>query len=208
MRTAACAPEDHFSTDHLLFEQEVACCRRQLYPAALKMTGNPADAEDLLQETLTRAYAGLDSFTPGSNAGGWLYRIMSNAFINVIRKRRREPDPVPGYNADIGRQAPCVQSAEDDVLGRFAHSEILDAVQALPECFKATVYLSDILGYSCKDVAEVTGVPVGTVTSRLHRARGRLRDRLAGPAGGETPAESVTFCSDYNRFRSEAHVTP
>lgn len=204
MRTAAYVHEDQLSADNLLFEQEVACCRRQLYPAALKMTGNPVDAEDLLQETLTRAYAGLDNFTPGSNARAWLYRIMSNTFINVRRKRKHEPV----LSRDTSVPAPCVPSAEDEVLGQFEYSEVLDAVQELPECFKATVYLCDILGYSYRDVAEVTGVPIGTVMSRLHRARGRLREQLAARAKVRRPADSVTFGKQADRFRNGVRVTP
>ena len=95
MRTAACAHENDSSPAHRLFEREVECCRRQLFPAALQLTGNASDAEDLVQETLTRAYAGLRGFTPGSNARAWLHRIMANAFVNTCRKRHREPVHVP-----------------------------------------------------------------------------------------------------------------
>jgi RNA polymerase sigma-70 factor, ECF subfamily len=190
MRTGASAPANHDQASDLLFEREVACCRSQLYPAALHLTGNPNDAEDLVQETLTRAYTGLRGFTPGSNARAWLHRIMANAFVNGCRGRRREPlhvlspeieTAIPatpfGSMARVPRaRAP---SAEDEVLRRFAHSEVREALDALPECFKATVYLADVEGYSYDDVAEIIGVPVGTVTSRLHRARNRLRKQLS-----------------------------
>ena len=185
---------DHDQTDHdqasdLLFEREVACFRPQLYPVALNMTGNRSDAEDLLQETLMRAYRGLRGFTPGSNARAWLHRIMANAFVNGCRKRGREPlhvlsaeletaPPATSFGAMAGGlgRAP---SAEDEVLRRFAHSDVGQALDALPECFKATIYLADVEGYSYDDVAEMIGVPVGTVTSRLHRARNRLRKELS-----------------------------
>jgi RNA polymerase sigma-70 factor, ECF subfamily len=201
MRTAAYVPEDHLAADHLLFEREVACCRRQLYPAALKMTGNPIDAEDLLQETLTRAYAGLRNFTPGSNARAWLYRIMANAFVNACRKRHREPVHVLSPELEVahlvtaipgmGGTAPNTPSAEDEVLRQFAHSEFRQALDDLPDCFKATIYLADVEGYSYNDVAEMIGVPIGTVMSRLHRGRNRLRKQLSAQVPPQAVTESV-----------------
>ncbi len=189
MRTAARARPNRLHADDLLFEREVECCRQQLYGSALKMTGNSSDAEDLVQETLTRAYTGLRGFTPGSNARAWLYRIMANAFLNGCRKRRREALPLlspeletaPAVTASrvIGGGLAHTPSAEDEVLGRFAHSEIRQALDALPDCFKATIYLADVEGYSYYDVAEIIGVPIGTVMSRLHRARNRLREQLS-----------------------------
>jgi RNA polymerase sigma-70 factor, ECF subfamily len=191
MRTGACAPANQLDASHVLFEREVACCRRQLYPAALRMTGNPSDAEDLLQETLTRAYTGLHGYTPGTNARAWLHRIMANAFLNACRKRHREPALVACPEFESGHQLATIRtvggalahapSAEDEVLRRFAHSEFREAIEALPDCFKATVYLADVEGYSSDDIAEMIGVPIGTVMSRLHRARIRLREHLAGP---------------------------
>lgn len=190
MRTRASEAATHHQASDLLFEREVACYRPQLYPVALHMTGNPNDAEDLVQETLTRAYTGLRGFTPGSNARAWLHRIMANAFVNGCRKRRREPlhvlspeletaHPVTAFGAMAAGLRARAPSAEDEVLRQFAHSEVRDALDALPECFKATIYLADVEGYSCYDVAEIIGVPVGTVTSRLHRARNRLRKQLS-----------------------------
>jgi RNA polymerase sigma-70 factor, ECF subfamily len=204
MRTGASARADHDQASdqasekasNLLFEREVACCRPQLYPVALHMTGNPADAEDLVQETLTRAYSGLRGFTPGSNARAWLHRIMANAFVNGCRKRRREPLHVLSAELETAHLATAfgamadgsragTPSAEDEVLRRFAHSDVREALDSLPQCFKATIYLADVEGYSYYDVAEMIGVPVGTVTSRLHRARNRLRRQLsAGAAVG------------------------
>lgn len=191
MRTEASTPANHDQDSHLLFEREVASCRRQLYPTALKMTGNPSDAEDLIQETLTNAYVGLHGFTPGSNARAWLHRIMANTFVNGCRRSRREPaqllSPAPetAQPASAGAAAgglTHVPSAEDEVLRRFSHSDFRQALDALPNCFKATIYLADIEGYSHCDVAEIIGVPIGTVMSRLHRARNRLRGLLAAYA--------------------------
>jgi len=171
------------------------------------MTGNPCDAEDLVQETLAHAYTGLHGFTPGSNARAWLQRIMTNAFVNTYRKSQREPvcvlspepespHPVPPFQTMRG---PCAHapSAEDEVLQQFAHSECRSALDALPDCFKATIYLADIEGYSYEDVAELTGVPVGTVTSRLHRARNRLREQLAA----YPPAKGNGISGNYRRVR-------
>ncbi len=198
MRTAAYVHENHLSPAHQLFEREVECCRRQLYPAALKMTRNPSDAEDLVQETLTRAYAGLRGFTPGTNAGAWLHRIMANAFVNACRKRHHELQHVLSPELETAQAATAIRaiggslahtpSAEDEVLRQFAHSEFRQALDALPDCFKATIYLADIEGYSYYDVAEIIGVPIGTVMSRLHRARNRLRKQLSA----QVPAQAVT----------------
>jgi RNA polymerase sigma-70 factor (ECF subfamily) len=201
MRTAARAYESHSSPAHRLFEREVECCRRQLFPAALHLTGNASDAEDLVQETLTRAYAGLRGFTPGSNAPAWLHRIMANAFHNTCRKRHREPmqflspeleavHPAPGIRV-IGGAPAQAPSAEDEVLGQFAHSEFRKALDRLPECFKATIYLADVEGYSYYDISEMIGVPMGTVMSRLHRARNRLRKQLTAPIPAQAVTESV-----------------
>jgi RNA polymerase sigma-70 factor (ECF subfamily) len=203
MGTAAKLRNDHLLPAHLVFERELECCRRQLYPAALKLTGNASDAEDLVQETLTRAYAGLRGYTPGSNARAWLHRIMSNAFANSCRKKYREPMQVlsPGIEAAhppaavraIGGAVAHVPSAEDEVLRQFAHSEVRHALDGLPDCYKATIYLADIEGYSCDAVAEMIGVPIGTVMSRLHRARSRLRRQLAGRIPTPAVAESVAI---------------
>lgn len=207
MRSMASTPARDDQASRLLFEREVACCRPQLYPVAVQMTGNPCDAEDLVQETLTHAYTGLHGFTPGSNARAWLHRIMANEFVNTYRKRQREPvyvlspelespHPVPPFKTmrDARAHAP---SAEDEVLQQFAHSECRRALDGLPDHFKATIYLADIEGYSYDDVAELTGVPVGTVTSRLHRARNRLREQLAG----YQPAESNGISGRSRRVR-------
>lgn len=187
MAMSAHAPEHH-----QIYEQELASHERELYPAALRMTRNPSDAEDLVQESMARAYAGLRHFTPGTNPRAWLFRILSNTFINGYRKRQREPvhvlsaefdsllSGVPGcMPAGPGRSSP---SAEDAVLGEFAYSDVRQAIDELPECYRAAVYLADVEGYPYREVAAMLGVPIGTVMSRLHRARGRLRKRLAAYA--------------------------
>lgn len=182
---------DSQDAGRLLFEREVVCCRQALYPAALQMTGNPCDAEDLVQETMARAYTGLKNFTPGTNARAWLRRIMANTFVNACRKRHREVARVlrPEFEVSLpGCGAPpAVRSAEEEVLGQFAHSEAGTAVRELPECFRAVVYLCDVESYSLADVAELTGIPIGTVMSRLHRGRARLRKRLAPRVRSEFP---------------------
>ena len=177
--------------DHRVYEAELARHERALYPAALRMTRNPSAAEDLVQESMARAYAGLRHFTPGTNPRAWLFRILSNTFVSTYRKRQREPlqvlspefeslvSAVPGAAEDNARTA---QSAEAAVLGQFAYTDVGNALGELPECFRATVYLADVEGYPYKDIAEMLHVPIGTVMSRLHRARGLLRKRLAAYA--------------------------
>jgi RNA polymerase sigma-70 factor (ECF subfamily) len=151
------------------------------------MTRNPSDAEDLVQESMARAYAGIRHFTPGTNSKAWLFRILSNTFVSGYRKRQREPVHVLGAEvdglsgADTGPSS-AAPSAEDAVLGRFANSEVREALTELPECFRATVYLADVEGYPYRDIAQMLGVPIGTVMSRLHRARAMLRKRLAAYA--------------------------
>ena len=164
-----------------------------LYPTALRMTGNSSDAEDLVQDTMTRAYAGLAGFTPGTNGRAWLFRIMANTFVNTYRKRRREPAQVLSADTDVPYlvaarllvdvPAQSSPSAEDEVLSEFSHSDIHEAMADLPAGFRAAIYLVDIEGYSYRDAAELLGVPIGTVMSRLHRARKRLKEQLCAAAG-------------------------
>ncbi|MBO0823446.1 MAG: sigma-70 family RNA polymerase sigma factor [Actinobacteria bacterium] len=174
--------------DHHVYESELAAHERALYPAALRMTRNPSDAEDLVQESMTRAYAGLRHFTPGTNSRAWLFRILANTFVSSYRKRQREPRQVlsPEFESLImaaidtaAAPAQTAPSAEDAVLGQFAYSDVRQALEELPECYRATVYLADVEGYPYRDIAEMLDVPIGTVMSRLHRARSLLRKRLA-----------------------------
>jgi RNA polymerase sigma-70 factor (ECF subfamily) len=185
-------PSEPFDQD-AYFETEVATWRGQLYPAALRMTRNPADAEDLLQETMARAYAGLRSFTPGTNIRAWLYRILTNTFINSCRKRGREPAQTLRAEFEQlldARDGPAqpARSAESEALDRLADSEVMRALMELPEGFRAAIYLADVEGYPYRDVAEMLQIPIGTVMSRLHRGRGKLRKRLAAYAPAPSPA--------------------
>jgi RNA polymerase sigma-70 factor (ECF subfamily) len=155
------------------------------------MTRNPTDAEDLVQETSAKAYAAFHQFRQGTNLRAWLHRILANTFINSYRKRRREPRQASSgdfqdWQVPADPLAPQARSAEAEALDRLADSEILRALRDLPEEFRVAVYLADIEGYAYKEIAEIMGTPIGTVMSRLHRGRGRLRDKLAayGPGHG------------------------
>jgi RNA polymerase sigma-70 factor, ECF subfamily len=187
----------HSTDEQLSFEQDVIPYMRKLYPAALRMTRNPSDAEDLLQETFARAYAAFHQFRPGTNLSAWLYRILSNTFINTRRKVGREP--AQSLFSELGEthvpesllSQSAAPSAEEEALDRLADSEVLRALRELPEGFSTTIYLADVEGYPYKEIAEIMGTPIGTVMSRLHRGREQLRERLVadarGPDGPGTP---------------------
>src|SRR5580704_16757491 len=170
------------------FEQDVIPFMGQLYPAALRMTRNHSDAEDLVQETFAKAYAAFHQFKPGTNLRAWLHRILANTFINTYRKKRREPIQDLGAEFSDDWQtgndplAPPARSAEAEALERLADSDVLQALRDLPEEFRVAIYLADIEGYPYKQIAEMMGTPIGTVMSRLHRGRARLRAQLAGHA--------------------------
>ncbi len=157
----------------------------QLYPTALRMTRNPADAEDLVQETFTKAFANFHQFRTGTNLRAWLYRILTNTFINSYRKKQREPrqettDEIKDWQlaAAETHTSSGMRSAENEVLDRLPDSDIKQALARLPEEFQEVIYLVDIEGYAYKEVAERMGTPLGTVMSRLHRARRQLREML------------------------------
>jgi RNA polymerase sigma-70 factor, ECF subfamily len=158
-----------------------------LYTAALRMTRNPADAEDLVQETYLKAYRAFGSFSEGTNLKAWLYRILTNTYINTYRAKKRRPeesDIDDLENFYLYRRlgglegASAGRSAEDEVLDHFTETEVKEAIEALPEQFRMAVLLGDVEGFSYKEIAEILDVPIGTVMSRLHRGRRALQKRL------------------------------
>jgi RNA polymerase sigma-70 factor, ECF subfamily len=169
---------------------EALAYTRQLHATAARMTRNPADAEDLVQETYTRAYASFHQFSEGTNLRAWLNRIMTNAFISGYRKRRREPAlPTPGLEDwQLARvqshTSSGMRSAEDLALDHMPDATLTAALRRLPEEFRIAVYLADVEGFGYREIAALMGCPVGTVMSRLHRGRGRLRELLLQPAAG------------------------
>ncbi|MBN2176691.1 MAG: sigma-70 family RNA polymerase sigma factor [Demequinaceae bacterium] len=167
------------------FEAEALSYMDQLYAAAMRMTRNPADAEDLVQETYAKAFAGRARFEPGTNLRAWLYRIQTNAFINTYRKRRREPQRTDSETIEdwhLARAASHdsggLSSAEDHALDGIGDLDIREALAALPDEFRMAVYLCDVEGFAYKEIAEIMECPVGTVMSRLHRGRKMLRELL------------------------------
>jgi RNA polymerase sigma-70 factor, ECF subfamily len=158
-----------------------------LYSAALRMTRNPSDAEDLVQETYLKAYRAFGSFKEGTNLKAWLYRILTNTFINSYRARKRRPeqtdiDDVEDlylYRRLGGLEAVTAgRSAEEEVLEHFTEGEVKAAVEALPEQFRMAVLLADVEGFSYKEIADILDIPIGTVMSRLHRGRKALQKTL------------------------------
>jgi len=158
-----------------------------LYAAALRMTRNRADAEDLVQETYLRAYRAFATFTEGTNLKAWLYRILTNTFINRYRAQKRRPDETDLEEIEdfylyrrLGglEEARASRSAEDELFEHLTEGEVKDAVEALPEQFRLAVILADVEGFSYKEIAGILDVPIGTVMSRLHRGRRALQKRL------------------------------
>ena len=177
------------------FERDVVPQLSQLYPAALRMTRNPTDAEDLVQETTVKAYAAFHQFRPGTNLRAWLNRILTTTFINVYRKRRREPQQALGgdlqeWQMSADRLGAPVPSAEAQAIDNATDSDLLRALRGLPNEFRTAVSLADIEGYPYREIAEIMGTPVGTVMSRLHRGRRKIREQLL--AGGSLPPAPET----------------
>jgi RNA polymerase sigma-70 factor, ECF subfamily len=161
-----------------------------LYPAALRITGNPPDAEDLVQETFAKALAASGRFQPGTNLNAWLRRIMINTFISGYRKRRAEPQFVTADAAGaqlLGVRSPG-GSAEDQVVGRLLDPEVIAVLRVLPDRHKIVVYLADLEGLGYRQISALTGIPLGSVKSCLHRARGRLRAELGAYASDDQRA--------------------
>ena len=158
----------------------------QLYGAAWRMTGNNVDAEDLVQDTYAKAFAAFHQFTPGTNLKAWLFRILTNTYISAYRKKKRQP--LQGGSDDLedwqltrasSNASEGLRSAEVEALEKLTDTEVIDAMQQLPDDFRTAVYLADVEGFAYKEIADIMDTPIGTVMSRLHRGRKQLRDSLA-----------------------------
>ena len=177
------------------FEREVVPLLDLLYRHALRMSHNHADAEDLVQEAVMRAYASFDSFQLGTNVKAWLFRILTNTYINGYRKKRRQPTQYSTEHltdqdlteANARTAVSALRSAEDHALDLLPDNEIKAAMQALPGQFREVVYYADVEGFRYKEIAALTNVPRGTVMSRLHRGRRQLRMLLGGGVGQDGP---------------------
>ncbi len=173
--------------DQATFAEQAMEHMPSLYTAALRMTRNPADAEDLVQDTYLKAYRAFASFQEGTNLKAWLYRILTNTFINRYRAAQRRPDETDLDEVEdlylyrrLGglEGARASRSAEEELLDGLTEGEVRDAVESLPEQFRLAVLLADVEGFSYKEIAEILDIPIGTVMSRLHRGRKALQKAL------------------------------
>ena len=186
-----------------LFESQALPYMDQLYAAALRMTRNPSDAQDLVQETFVKAFAAFKQFEQGTNLKAWLYRILTNTFINTYRKKQREPyqgtiDDLQDWQLGGAESttARSSRSAEAEAIDHLPDSAVKDALQAIPEDFRMAVYFADVEGFAYQEIADIMKTPIGTVMSRLHRGRRMLRDLLAdyardrGVSAAQTPGST------------------
>ena len=171
--------------DQATFDDDAMQYAPQLYSAALRMTRNAADAEDIVQETFLKAYRAYDTFEEGTNLKAWLYRILTNTYINKYRKQQRRPSEVElGELQDLylfkrlGEPSGASESAEQSVLDDMVDLDVKQALESLPDHFRMPVLLADVEGFSYKEIAEILDIPIGTVMSRLHRGRKALQKKL------------------------------
>jgi len=197
------------------FEREALKHLDSLYGAALRYTRSPSDAEDLVQDAFVKAYRFYDRFEPGTNMKAWLFRILTNTFINKYRRKTRERKVLDGATAEpvgdgvMSRAAMrCLTDPVSEAQRRLIHAEIQDALDSLPEDYRIMIVLADIEELSYKEIAEIVGCPIGTVMSRLHRARKKMQKRLTAQAVQlgiiEEPAAAKTISLDAYRKSKEA----